>query len=730
MSYWLFSDSAYLYVWNHCFSGYVMDSQKNTNLALQALEVLAQYHNISINPEEIKHKFDIDGHGLNQTKWLLAARSLGLKVRTTNKTIDRLPFLHLPVLAWRDDGDHFILLKIDQETDRYLIFDLMQKNPIVLDKNEFEERYQSKVILVASRASIVGNLAKFDFTWFIPAVIKYRKIFIETLIVSIFLQIFALITPLFFQVVMDKVLVHRGFSTLNVITVALAIVVLFEIVLGGLRTYVFAHSTSRIDVELGARLFRHLLALPISYFEARRVGDTVARVRELDQIRNFLTGQALTSILDLLFSFIFFAVMWYYSPKLTLVVLGSLPCYVIWSVFISPILRRRLDDKFARNADNQSFLVESVTAINTIKAMAISPQMTNIWDKQLASYVAASFKVTVLATIGQQGIQLIQKAVMVINLWLGAHLVISGDLSIGQLIAFNMLAGQIISPVIRLAQIWQDFQQVGISVTRLGDVLNSPTENNTASVSLPEIQGEISFRNIKFRYKPDSPMILNNINLDISQGEVIGIVGRSGSGKSTLTKLIQRFYIPEQGQVLIDGHDLALADPNWLRRQVGVVLQDNVLLNRSIRENIALTNPGMPMEKVIAAAKLAGAHDFISELREGYNTVVGEQGAGLSGGQRQRIAIARALVNNPRILIFDEATSALDYESENIIMHNMHKICQNRTVLIIAHRLSTVKNADRIIVMDKGEIIEQGKHQELLKDEKGFYSYLHQLQVN
>ncbi|MBN6070455.1 type I secretion system permease/ATPase [Aggregatibacter actinomycetemcomitans] len=707
-----------------------MDSQKNTNLALQALEVLAQYHNISINPEEIKHKFDIDGHGLNQTKWLLAAKSLGLKVRTTNKTIDRLPFLHLPALAWRDDGDHFILLKIDQETDRYLIFDLMQKNPIVLEKNEFEERYQSKVILIASRASIVGNLAKFDFTWFIPAVIKYRKIFIETLIVSIFLQIFALITPLFFQVVMDKVLVHRGFSTLNVITVALAIVVLFEIVLGGLRTYVFAHSTSRIDVELGARLFRHLLALPISYFEARRVGDTVARVRELDQIRNFLTGQALTSILDLLFSFIFFAVMWYYSPKLTLVVLGSLPCYVIWSVFISPILRRRLDDKFARNADNQSFLVESVTAINTIKAMAISPQMTNIWDKQLASYVAASFKVTVLATIGQQGIQLIQKAVMVINLWLGAHLVISGDLSIGQLIAFNMLAGQIISPVIRLAQIWQDFQQVGISVTRLGDVLNSPTENNTASVSLPEIQGEISFRNIKFRYKPDSPMILNSINLDISQGEVIGIVGRSGSGKSTLTKLIQRFYIPEQGQVLIDGHDLALADPNWLRRQVGVVLQDNVLLNRSIRENIALTNPGMPMEKVIAAAKLAGAHDFISELREGYNTVVGEQGAGLSGGQRQRIAIARALVNNPRILIFDEATSALDYESENIIMHNMHKICQDRTVLIIAHRLSTVKNADRIIVMDKGEIIEQGKHQELLKDEKGLYYYLHQLQVN
>ncbi|HFN0881001.1 TPA: type I secretion system permease/ATPase, partial [Vibrio parahaemolyticus] len=548
------------------------------------------------------------------------------------------------------------------------------------------------------------------------------------LVVSIFLQLFALITPLFFQVVMDKVLVHRGFSTLNIITVALSVVVLFEIILSGLRTYIFAHSTSRIDVELGAKLFRHLLELPISYFESRRVGDTVARVRELDQIRNFLTGQALTSVLDLLFSFIFFAIMWYYSPKLTLVILCSLPCYATWSIFISPILRRRLDEKFSRNADNQSFLVESVTAINTIKAMAVSPQMTNIWDKQLAGYVAAGFKVTVLSTIGQQGIQLIQKTVMIINLWLGAHLVISGELSIGQLIAFNMLAGQIVSPVIRLAQLWQDFQQVGISVTRLGDVLNSPTESYKGKLTLPEIKGDITFRNIRFRYTPDSPVILSDINLNIKKGEVIGIVGRSGSGKSTLTKLVQRFYIPENGQVLIDGHDLALADPNWLRRQVGVVLQDNVLLNRSIFDNITLSNPGMSIEKVICAAKLAGAHDFISELREGYNTIVGEQGAGLSGGQRQRIAIARALVNNPKILIFDEATSALDYESEHIIMRNMHKICQGRTVIIIAHRLSTVKNSDRIIVMEKGNIVEQGKHKELLSNPDSLYSYLYQLQ--
>ncbi|EGQ8151367.1 peptidase C39 [Vibrio parahaemolyticus] len=705
-----------------------MDIHHHNDYGLYALEILAQYHNVSINPEEIKHKFDINGTGLDLTSWLLAAKSLELKVKPVKKTVERLNFIYLPALAWREDGHHFILTKVSKESNKYLIYDLEQRNPRVLEQAEFEELYQGNIILITSRTSIIGKLAKFDFTWFIPAIIKYRKIFIETLVVSIFLQLFALITPLFFQVVMDKVLVHRGFSTLNIITVALSVVVLFEIILSGLRTYIFAHSTSRIDVELGAKIFRHLLELPISYFESRRVGDTVARVRELDQIRNFLTGQALTSVLDLLFSFIFFAIMWYYSPKLTLVILCSLPCYATWSIFISPILRRRLDEKFSRNADNQSFLVESVTAINTIKAMAVSPQMTNIWDKQLAGYVAAGFKVTVLSTIGQQGIQLIQKTVMIINLWLGAHLVISGELSIGQLIAFNMLAGQIVSPVIRLAQLWQDFQQVGISVTRLGDVLNSPTESYKGKLTLPEIKGDITFRNIRFRYTPDSPVILSDINLNIKKGEVIGIVGRSGSGKSTLTKLVQRFYIPENGQVLIDGHDLALADPNWLRRQVGVVLQDNVLLNRSIFDNITLSNPGMSIEKVICAAKLAGAHDFISELREGYNTIVGEQGAGLSGGQRQRIAIARALVNNPKILIFDEATSALDYESEHIIMRNMHKICQGRTVIIIAHRLSTVKNSDRIIVMEKGNIVEQGKHKELLSNPDGLYSYLYQLQ--
>ena len=697
------------------------------SMSLSALKILAEYHGVAISIADVSHHFSHNKNDLTQEQWLLAAKDVGLKSKIVEKHFERLNKIMLPALVWDDTGNHFILAKIDNE--KYLIHDLELRKPVVLSKEEFKSRYSGTLILVTSRASISHSLTKFDFTWFIPAVIKYRKIFIEVIVASIVLQLFALMTPLFFQVVMDKVLVHRGISTLNVIAAALIIIILFEVVLGGLRTYIFAHTTSRIDVELGAKLFRHLLKLPVSWFEKRRVGDTVARVRELEQIRNFLTGQALTSLIDLLFSFIFIAVMWFYSGWLTLVVLASLPCYAAWSATLSPILRARLNEKFARGADNQSFLVESVTAIGTLKAMAVEPQMTSHWDKQLAAYVQAGFRVTKLATIGQQGIQLMQKLVMVANLWIGAQLVIAGELSVGQLIAFNMLAGQVAAPVIRLAQLWQDFQQVGISVARLGDILNTPTEIAGSRLALPEIEGTIQFENVTFRYRPDGPQIIKSLNLQIGRGEVVGIVGRSGSGKSTLTRLVQRLYTPEQGRVLIDGNDLSLADPAWLRRQIGVVLQDNVLLNRSIRDNIALSEPGLSLLNVIEAAKIAGAHDFIMTLPEGYDTNVGEQGSLLSGGQRQRIAIARALVTNPRILIFDEATSALDYESENIIMGNMQQICRNRTVLIIAHRLSTVRSAHRIIAMDHGEIVEQGLQSDLIKKEQGYYRYLYELQM-
>ncbi|WP_083903066.1 type I secretion system permease/ATPase [Azoarcus sp. KH32C] len=706
-------------------SGQSPPPEPDTGLA--CLVMLARFHCVTADPDQITHGFKEPGSPFGATQILLAAKHLGLKAKRIRSDVSRLERTPLPALVLGVDGRFFVLARVDG--DRVLIQDPRVERPQVLSVADFSARWSGELILFASRASLTGELAKFDFTWFIPAVVKYRKLLGEVLAVSFALQLFALVTPLFFQVVMDKVLVHRGLSTLDVIAVGLLVVSIFEVVLSGLRSYVFAHTTSRIDVELGSRLFRHLLTLPLAYFQARRVGDTVARVRELENIRQFLTGNAITLVLDLFFSIVFIAVMLCYSGWLTLIVVLSLPCYSMLSVSITPILRRRLHEKFNRGAENQAFLVEAVNGIDTLKAMAVEPQMTRRWDNQLAAYIAASFRTAALGTIAHEGVSLIGKLVTVATMWVGARLVIDGDLTVGQLIAFNMLAGRVATPVMRVAQLWTDFQQTGISVQRLGDILNARTEvvrNNRST--LPPIKGRIELDQVVFRYRPDAPEVLRGIDLTIQPGQVIGIVGRSGSGKSTLTKLVQRLYVPERGRVLIDGVDLAMADTPSLRRQIGVVLQENMLFNRTIRENIALADPGRPMEAVIRAAKSAGAHDFILELPEGYDTVVGEHGSTLSGGQRQRIAIARALITDPRILIFDEATSALDYESERVIQNNMRAICEGRTVLIIAHRLSAVRNANRIIVLDRGQIVEQGTHTELLAHEAGHYSRLHRLQ--
>jgi subfamily B ATP-binding cassette protein HlyB/CyaB len=707
--------------------------QAPLDTGLVGLVMLARFHNIAADPDQLAHDFRESGKDLTVPRILLAAKRLGLKARQVRTDLSRLPQTPLPALAIDPEGRFFILARVDP--DQVLIQDPRAERPQVLATAEFSARWTGELVLFTSRASLAGELARFDFTWFIPAVVKYRKLLGEVLLVSFVLQLFALVTPLFFQVVMDKVLVHRGLTTLDVIAIGLLVVTLFEVVLSGIRSYVFAHTTSRIDVELGARLFRHLLHLPLAYFQARRVGDTVARVRELENIRQFLTGNAITLVLDLLFSVVFIGVMLLYSGWLTLVVVLSLPCYVILSVGITPLLRARLHEKFNRGAENQAFLVEAINGIDTVKAMAVEPQMIRRWDNQVASYVAAGFRTATLGTLAHEGVNLIGKLVTLVTMWLGARLVIDGSLSLGQLIAFNMLAGRVATPVMRLAQLWTDFQQTGISVQRLGDILNTRTElgksagqGARAGSTLPPLAGRIEFDQVAFRYRPDGPEVLRGIDLAIQPGEVIGIVGRSGSGKSTLTKLAQRLYLPERGRVLVDGVDLAMADSSSLRRQIGVVLQENMLFNRSIRDNIALSDPGLPIEAVMAAAKLAGAHEFILELTEGYDTLVGEHGSTLSGGQRQRIAIARALIGNPRILIFDEATSALDYESERIIQNNMKAICQGRTVIIIAHRLSAVRDANRIVVLDRGQIVEQGSHAELLLHEAGHYSRLHRMQ--
>ncbi|WP_454648813.1 type I secretion system permease/ATPase [Bradyrhizobium liaoningense] len=691
---------------------------------LIALVMMLRFNGLAVDPERIRHQF---GTIIRVAEVLRCAKELGLKARVVRTNWSRLTRLPMPALAILREDRFLIFGKATDE--RVIALEPGRPQPVMMSRMELEAIWDGAVILMTRRASLSDLARRFDITWFLGAIRKYRRLLLEVLAASFCLQLFALVSPLFFQVVIDKVLVHRSMSTLDVLAIGLLATALFETILGILRTYLFSHTTNRIDVELGARLFRHLLALPIGYFQARRVGDSVARVRELENIRNFLTSSALTLIIDLSFSVLFIAVLVFYSPTLALIVLASLPVYVAISAGATPLFQRRLDEKFQLGAENQAFLVESVTAMETLKAMAVEPQMQRRWEQQLAGYVAASFRVISLANVSSQSVQLVNKLVSVAILYFGARFVMAGDLTVGELVAFNLISGRVSAPVLRLAQTWQDFHQARLSIARLGDILNTEPEPvySPGKMALSTIRGDIAFEQVTFRYRIDGPEILRDVQLHIPARQVLGIVGSSGSGKSTLAKLVQRLYIPERGRVLVDGIDVTQVDPAWLRRQIGVVLQDSVLFNCSIRENIAFADPGTSTERVIEAATMAGAHNFILQLPNGYDTVVGERGSSLSGGQRQRIAIARALVTDPRILIFDEATSALDYESEHIVQQNMAKIVQGRTVLIIAHRLSALRMADRIITIEDGRLVEDGPHQELVKS-GGRYSKLYRLQ--
>jgi ATP-binding cassette, subfamily B, bacterial HlyB/CyaB len=693
---------------------------------LAALVMLLRFHGVGADPEQLRHRLGKDIVGV--ADMVRCAKDMGLKVKSYRTTWERLATTPLPGIAALNDGKFLFIGKVGD--DKAIVQSPLSPRPFVMTRAELESIWDGRIILMARRAGLIELSRRFDISWFLGAIHKYRRHLTEVLVASFFLQLFSLVSPLFFQVVIDKVLVSRTLGTLDVIMIGLVSISVFETILSILRTYLFAHTTNRIDVELGARLFRHLMALPIGYFQSRRVGDSVARVRELENIRNFLTGSALTLVIDLFFTFVFLGVMFIYSPLLTWIVIGAFPFYIGISAGATPVFKRRLDEKFERGAENQAFLVESVNGVETLKAMAVEPQMQRKWEEQLAAYVAASFRVLSLANTASNVVQLINKLVTAAILYVGAKLVISGDLTVGELVAFNIMAGRVSMPVLRLAQMWQDFHQARLSIARLGDILNTNPEQtySPSQTALPAIRGDITFERVTFRYRIDGPAVLQDVSFSVPSGQIVGIVGPSGSGKSTLAKLIQRLFVPEGGRIMIDGMDISIVDPAWLRRQIGVVLQDNVLFNRSVRDNIALSNPAMPTERVIAAAQLAGAHEFVLELPYGYDTVVGERGSTLSGGQRQRLAIARALVSNPQILIFDEATSALDYESERVIQTNLPQITRGRTVFIIAHRLSTVRRADRIITIDRGRLVEDGTHDELLKT-NGRYASLHRLQA-
>jgi subfamily B ATP-binding cassette protein HlyB/CyaB len=693
--------------------------------ALVAYATLLAMHRVAVDPAQLRHGLGHQDAPTSNDILRLAKREPELRAKAVRANWDRLSRLPLPALANGPQG-WFLIGRV--AADEALI-QHAGAGPSKVDRAGLEAIWSGEVILITTREGAGGLARAFDVSWFIPQIVRYRRLIGEVLLITLALNLLGLASPLFFQNVIDKVLVHNTLATLQVLAFGLVAVSIWEVVFGWLRTRLYSETSQKIDVELGSKLFRHMLGLPLAYFESRRVGDTVTRVRQLETIREFLTNASLSVLVDPLFTVVFMVAMWIYSPTLFWIVALTIPCYVAVSMLVTRPLRSLLDEKFERGAANNALLVESVSGIQTVKASAVEPQWQDRWERQLAGYCASSQRVINLGNSGSQAVQLISKLSLAAILYFGAKEVIAGALTVGGLVAFNMFSQRVSGPVIRMAQLWQDFQQVRISIERLGDVLNQPVEPGAGSrVALPAVKGAIAFDGVRFRYGLEGPWTIEDISFQLAPGTTLGIVGSSGSGKSTLTKLLQRMYTPAAGRILIDGVDIAQIDPAWLRRQIGVVLQENLLFSRSIRENIALANPALPLEHVMAAAQLAGAHEFILTLPQGYDTLIEERGVNLSGGQRQRLAIARALVTQPRILIFDEATSALDAESEEIIQRNLKAMARGRTVLIIAHRLSAIRQCDRIITLEKGRIIESGSHDDLL-NQGGRYADLHRRQM-
>ncbi len=570
---------------------------------------------------------------------------------------------------------------------------------------------------------------RFGLSWFLPSLQKYRRVLIEVFIASFFVQLFALANPLMIQVIIDKVISQNSVDTLGYLVAFLIVINIFEALLTTLRTYLFVDTTNRIDLALGSEIIDHMLRLPLRYFERRPVGEISTRVNELEKIRQFLTGTALTVVLDAVFSVVYIVVMVIYSPLLTAVSLGIIPIFIGLTLIFSPTIRRQLRVKAERNAETQSYLVEILTGIQTVKAQNIELRSRWQWQERYARYISTGFKTVITSTLASSASGFLNKLSRVLIIGMGSFLVIDGKLTLGQLIAFRIISGYVTSPIMRLAQLWQNFQETALSLERLADIVDHPEEGeeDRNNIPMPAIKGGVKYESLSFRFKNSGPLQLNNVDLDIPPGTFTAIVGQSGAGKSTLTKLISRLYEPESGRILVDGYDINRVELYSLRRQIGVVPQETLLFEGTVMENIALTNPDATTEEIIAAAQIAAAHEFIMSLPNGYNTRVGERGSALSGGQRQRIAIARTILQQPAMLVMDEATSALDYNTEQQVSRNLKEALKGRTVFFITHRLGTIKNADIIVMMDAGSVVEQGSHEELMAL-RGRYYYLYQQQ--
>ena len=702
-------------------------AERQVDTALGALVAVAQYYGIPAEYEQIKRAYVVRPEGMDNLTLLRAARDLGLKGREFSPKAEQLNSIPFPAIAVMS-GNHYVLL-LRRNEDQLHILDPSTGRTMAVPVEQFLARWSGVVILVARRFVLERVKQKLGLLWFAPQVFRYKNQLVWVLGLSLLLQLLGLATPLFTQVIIDKVLVHRSLNTLDIMLLGMLVLNCFSVWISALRSYLFTHTTSKIDSVLSSQLFRHVTSLPQSYFDRWQAGDVVSRIGELEKIRSFMTGVGLTIVLDIVFAVVYIVIMFVYSSYLSVIVLMALPLYLTLQLIVTPIFKRLLNQLFLIGAENQSFLIETVNGVETVKSTSVEGQFVQKYEQILARLVKTAFTTANVANVANGIAGFIQQLFTLLVLWIGAYLVIERKISVGELIAFQMLSSQVITPILRLINMWQAFQQTRVSIERLGDVMNAEAEPafNPNRTSLPSVQGEIVFERVSFKYREDGAEVLRSVSFHLSPGMRVGIVGRSGSGKSTVTKLMQRIYVPKFGRVLIDGVDLAQVEPSWLRRQIGVVLQESFLFNGSIAYNIGIADPGVSRERIEEVAAIAGVTKFLSDLPEGLDTPVGERGGRLSGGQRQRVAIARALLTDPKVLIFDEATSALDVESELSIMENLDTIAAGRTMVLIAHRLSTVRHCDKILVMDKGQVIEEGTHEELMK-KQGMYFYLHQQQ--
>ncbi len=701
-----------------------------SDCGVACLVMVGKYWGKTFGVNQLRHLANVDRAGTSIKGLITAAEFLGFMVRPRKADLPALEHQELPAIAhW--SGNHYIV--VYRVTKKEVVVSDPAIGRRILTRQEFVAGWTGYVIFLTPTAKFKqAEEAKQDLGKYIALLQPYWLVLLEVFVTSLMIQVVGLFSPIFTQVLLDRVVVQRSASTLVAVGIGLIIFRLFNIALSSLRRYLLYHTANKLDLSLIVGFISHTFQLPLSYFETRYVGDITSRIRENRKIRSFITGDAITTILDILSVFVYLILMFWYSWQMSLLALAIIPIFAITTFVSTPFLLRISRERFNADTVERSYLIEALTGVGTIKSMGVERTVRWRWEDLISEAVRINFKGKMIRERVDVVTSVMETLVSSFLLLFGVWQVIQNQLTIGQLIAFNMLVVNVISPFKRLISLWNDFQEIRIAIERTDDVLNSQPEEDLASSSLavlPPIKGHICVSDVTFRYNLESDRnTLENLSFTVNPGQTVALVGRSGSGKTTIAKLLLGLYSPTRGKILIDGYDISKISLHSLREQAGVVDQDTFLFGGTILENLTIGQPNASKSAIEEATRLAGAAEFIEEMPLKYNTQIGEGGGLLSGGQRQRLAIARALLGKPRLLILDEATSNLDAESERIIQNNLETILKNQTTFIIAHRLSTVRNADLILVMDRGLLVESGTHQELM-NKKGQYYYLNQQQL-